>query len=54
MKKAATKLTYVCEKGDKYKCPNMEYDPVAGGMESELYECKVCGSRYKLYYEDMA
>jgi len=29
-----------------YKC-------VYEGFDSETYECKQCGSRYKLYYEDM-
>lgn len=43
-----------CQNGERNKCPNMKYDENAGGMEYELYECAVCGERYKLYYEDMA
>lgn len=50
--------TYQCEKGldksDNHKCPNMKYDEEDTSMESERYECKTCGQRYKLYYEDMA
>ena len=35
------------------KCPNMK--PVEGDMdmEYERYECKVCGRRFKLDYEEM-
>ena len=44
---------YKCRNGDKYQCPNMKGDPKDTSMESEQYECAVCGCRYKLYYEDM-
>lgn len=43
-----------CVNGDKYQCPNMKSDPEDTSMETERYECAVCGDYYKLYYEDMA
>lgn len=47
-------LDYRCRTGDMYQCSNMKADANDTSMESETYECAVCGSRYKLYYEDMA
>lgn len=48
---------YKCRTGrterDIDECPNMKADPDDTSMESERYECAVCGQTYKLYYEDM-
>lgn len=37
------------------KCKH-DYKEVSGiyDMDGETYECKKCGDRYRLYYEDMA
>lgn len=36
----------------KTGCKNC--DTTYEGMDGESWECKVCGLRFKLYYEDMA
>lgn len=38
--------------GEWTKCYNIKYIE-SSCMDSELYECKVCGLRYRLYYDDM-
>lgn len=30
-----------------------QYECVYEGWDSETYECKFCGDRYKLHYEEM-
>lgn len=34
-------------------CPNMKPRANDTSMESESYECAVCGQTIKLYYDDM-
>jgi len=50
-----TMNTYKCELNYQRveDCPNVKPDPDDTSMESERYECTVCGRSYKLYYEDM-
>jgi hypothetical protein len=40
-----------CTNQNEHLCPNMKEYGL--DMEYERYECKVCGRRYKLDYEDM-
>lgn len=37
-----------------HHCPNMKEDETWRSMDSERYECKVCGRTDKLYYEEMS
>jgi hypothetical protein len=39
---------------DKKKC-NHDYEEVSSihDFDGETYVCKICGDRYRLYYEDM-
>lgn len=40
-------------KGWLTECPNMKSKEGDTDMECERYECKVCGRRERLYYDEM-
>lgn len=48
-----TKQPPECTVDKDARCPNLHEVSRPGDMEGETYECKVCGERYRLDYEEM-